>query len=155
MCLYAVLHKMVKWTMGNGMMLDLRKCFGFSMVWMLIFFSCCIVQLVWIVLHVQIFYVLNIFQTVIVFHSPLCSLQLTTYTTLMDVSKGKLESYVRDCPNPCMPWWTYKHWTQISFKTLYCTERQWWRDQLNWCWDTTWSPSLFKFFAQQLHWNQR
>ncbi|KAM3864769.1 acid ceramidase [Diretmus argenteus] len=30
--------------------------------------------------------------------------KLTTYTTLMEVSKGKLESYVRDCPNPCMPW---------------------------------------------------
>uniref|UniRef100_A0A674EFU4 Acid ceramidase n=1 Tax=Salmo trutta TaxID=8032 RepID=A0A674EFU4_SALTR len=32
------------------------------------------------------------------------SLQLTTYTTLMDVNEGKLESYIRDCPNPCMPW---------------------------------------------------
>lgn len=31
--------------------------------------------------------------------------QLTTYTTLMEVSKGSLESYIRDCPNPCMPWW--------------------------------------------------
>lgn len=31
-------------------------------------------------------------------------LQLTTYTTLMQVSEGSLESYVRDCPNPCMPW---------------------------------------------------
>ncbi|XP_012674336.1 acid ceramidase [Clupea harengus] len=30
--------------------------------------------------------------------------KLTTYTTLMEVSKGKLESFVRDCPNPCMPW---------------------------------------------------
>ncbi|KAM6972189.1 acid ceramidase [Aplochiton taeniatus] len=30
--------------------------------------------------------------------------KLTTYTTLMEVSKGKLESYIRDCPNPCMPW---------------------------------------------------
>uniref|UniRef100_A0A8C7P749 Acid ceramidase n=1 Tax=Oncorhynchus mykiss TaxID=8022 RepID=A0A8C7P749_ONCMY len=30
--------------------------------------------------------------------------KLTTYTTLMDVNKGKLESYIRDCPNPCMPW---------------------------------------------------
>lgn len=30
--------------------------------------------------------------------------QLTTYTTLMEVSKGSLESYIRDCPNPCMPW---------------------------------------------------
>ncbi|KAG7269447.1 hypothetical protein CRUP_032301 [Coryphaenoides rupestris] len=29
---------------------------------------------------------------------------LTTYTTLMDVSSGNLESYTRDCPNPCMPW---------------------------------------------------
>uniref|UniRef100_A0A3B3B8Q2 Acid ceramidase n=1 Tax=Oryzias melastigma TaxID=30732 RepID=A0A3B3B8Q2_ORYME len=29
---------------------------------------------------------------------------LTTYTTLMQVSEGKLESYIRDCPNPCMPW---------------------------------------------------
>lgn len=30
--------------------------------------------------------------------------KLTTYTTLMQVSEGSLESYVRDCPNPCMPW---------------------------------------------------
>uniref|UniRef100_A0A3Q3E3R5 Acid ceramidase n=1 Tax=Labrus bergylta TaxID=56723 RepID=A0A3Q3E3R5_9LABR len=30
--------------------------------------------------------------------------KLTTYTTLMQVSKGNLESYIRDCPNPCMPW---------------------------------------------------
>ncbi|KAM4604385.1 acid ceramidase [Polymixia lowei] len=30
--------------------------------------------------------------------------KLTTYTTLMEVSSGKLESYIRDCPNPCMPW---------------------------------------------------
>ncbi|KAK0134707.1 Acid ceramidase [Merluccius polli] len=30
--------------------------------------------------------------------------KLTTYTTLMDVSTGNLESYIRDCPNPCMPW---------------------------------------------------
>uniref|UniRef100_A0A7N8XL35 Acid ceramidase n=1 Tax=Mastacembelus armatus TaxID=205130 RepID=A0A7N8XL35_9TELE len=29
---------------------------------------------------------------------------LTTYTTLMQVSEGKLESYIRDCPNPCLPW---------------------------------------------------
>lgn len=30
--------------------------------------------------------------------------KLTTYTTLMDVSQGRLESYIRDCPSPCMPW---------------------------------------------------
>lgn len=30
--------------------------------------------------------------------------KLTTYTTLMEVSTGKLESFIRDCPNPCMPW---------------------------------------------------
>ncbi|XP_060772727.1 acid ceramidase [Neoarius graeffei] len=30
--------------------------------------------------------------------------KLTTYTTLMEVSKGKLESFIRDCPSPCMPW---------------------------------------------------
>ncbi|XP_036439435.1 LOW QUALITY PROTEIN: N-acylsphingosine amidohydrolase (acid ceramidase) 1b [Colossoma macropomum] len=30
--------------------------------------------------------------------------KLTTYTTLMDVSEGQLESFIRDCPNPCMPW---------------------------------------------------
>uniref|UniRef100_A0A667WJA7 Acid ceramidase n=1 Tax=Myripristis murdjan TaxID=586833 RepID=A0A667WJA7_9TELE len=30
--------------------------------------------------------------------------KLTTYTTLMEVSKGTLESYIRDCPDPCMPW---------------------------------------------------
>lgn len=38
---------------------------------------------------------------------PLWSFQLTTYTTLMQVSEGKLESYIRDCPNPCMPWWSF------------------------------------------------
>uniref|UniRef100_A0A3Q1FC10 Acid ceramidase n=1 Tax=Acanthochromis polyacanthus TaxID=80966 RepID=A0A3Q1FC10_9TELE len=32
------------------------------------------------------------------------SFQLTTYTTLMQVSEGTLESYIRDCPDPCMPW---------------------------------------------------
>ncbi|XP_076001368.1 acid ceramidase [Genypterus blacodes] len=30
--------------------------------------------------------------------------KLTTYTTLMEVSEGKLESYIRTCPDPCMPW---------------------------------------------------
>ncbi|KAM9792833.1 acid ceramidase [Neosynchiropus ocellatus] len=30
--------------------------------------------------------------------------KLTTYTTLMQVAEGTLESYIRDCPNPCMPW---------------------------------------------------
>ncbi|XP_054599781.1 acid ceramidase isoform X2 [Nothobranchius furzeri] len=30
--------------------------------------------------------------------------KLTTYTALMQVSEGKLESYIRDCPSPCMPW---------------------------------------------------
>uniref|UniRef100_UPI00398ED09C acid ceramidase isoform X2 n=1 Tax=Pristiophorus japonicus TaxID=55135 RepID=UPI00398ED09C len=29
---------------------------------------------------------------------------LTTYTTLMEVSAGTFESYLRDCPDPCMPW---------------------------------------------------
>uniref|UniRef100_A0A8C1YU26 Acid ceramidase n=1 Tax=Cyprinus carpio TaxID=7962 RepID=A0A8C1YU26_CYPCA len=29
--------------------------------------------------------------------------KLTTYTSLMDVSAGTLESYIRDCPNPCTP----------------------------------------------------
>lgn len=30
--------------------------------------------------------------------------KLTTYTSLMEVSTGSLESYIRDCPNPCTPW---------------------------------------------------
>ncbi|KAL2077415.1 hypothetical protein ACEWY4_026919 [Coilia grayii] len=30
--------------------------------------------------------------------------KLTTYTTLMEVSTGNLESYLRDCPDPCSPW---------------------------------------------------
>ncbi|XP_069780634.1 acid ceramidase [Narcine bancroftii] len=30
--------------------------------------------------------------------------KLTTYTTLMDVSAGTFESYLRSCPDPCMPW---------------------------------------------------
>ncbi|GCC23827.1 hypothetical protein chiPu_0002225 [Chiloscyllium punctatum] len=30
--------------------------------------------------------------------------KLTTYTTLMEISEGTFESYLRDCPNPCMPW---------------------------------------------------
>uniref|UniRef100_A0A672HXU2 Acid ceramidase n=1 Tax=Salarias fasciatus TaxID=181472 RepID=A0A672HXU2_SALFA len=28
--------------------------------------------------------------------------KLTTYTTLMQVSEGSLEAYIRDCPNPCI-----------------------------------------------------
>ncbi|KAJ1101307.1 hypothetical protein NDU88_006377 [Pleurodeles waltl] len=30
--------------------------------------------------------------------------KLTTYTTMMSVSEGKLEAYLRDCPDPCMLW---------------------------------------------------
>lgn len=30
--------------------------------------------------------------------------KLTTYTTLMDVSAGTLETFLRNCPDPCMPW---------------------------------------------------
>ncbi|XP_078253837.1 acid ceramidase [Rhinoraja longicauda] len=30
--------------------------------------------------------------------------KLTTYTTLMDVSAGTFESFLRNCPDPCMPW---------------------------------------------------
>ncbi|XP_030047331.1 acid ceramidase [Microcaecilia unicolor] len=30
--------------------------------------------------------------------------KLTTYTALMSVDDGTLETYLRDCPNPCMPW---------------------------------------------------
>ncbi|GAA6068165.1 N-acylsphingosine amidohydrolase (acid ceramidase) 1a [Tachysurus ichikawai] len=30
--------------------------------------------------------------------------KLTTYTALMEVSAGTLESYIRDCPSPCTPW---------------------------------------------------
>ncbi|KAM9470417.1 N-acylsphingosine amidohydrolase (acid ceramidase) 1a [Clarias gariepinus] len=30
--------------------------------------------------------------------------KLTTYTALMEVSTGRLESYIRDCPSPCSPW---------------------------------------------------
>ncbi|XP_030620888.1 N-acylsphingosine amidohydrolase (acid ceramidase) 1a [Chanos chanos] len=30
--------------------------------------------------------------------------KLTAYTTLMEVSTGRLESYIRDCPSPCSPW---------------------------------------------------
>ncbi|XP_030047332.1 acid ceramidase [Microcaecilia unicolor] len=30
--------------------------------------------------------------------------KLTTYTSLMSVADGTLETYVRDCPNPCLPW---------------------------------------------------
>ncbi|XP_076877419.1 N-acylsphingosine amidohydrolase (acid ceramidase) 1a [Brachyhypopomus gauderio] len=30
--------------------------------------------------------------------------KLTTYTSLMEVSTGKLESYIRACPSPCTPW---------------------------------------------------
>ncbi|KAM8879241.1 acid ceramidase [Spinachia spinachia] len=30
--------------------------------------------------------------------------KLTVYTSLMQVSGGKVESFIRDCPNPCMPW---------------------------------------------------
>ncbi|XP_007891004.1 acid ceramidase [Callorhinchus milii] len=30
--------------------------------------------------------------------------KLTTYTTLMEVSSGTFEAYLRDCPDPCIPW---------------------------------------------------
>ncbi|KAM4707613.1 acid ceramidase [Discoglossus pictus] len=30
--------------------------------------------------------------------------KLTTYTTLMSVTDSKYEAYLRDCPDPCMPW---------------------------------------------------
>ncbi|KAM4808746.1 acid ceramidase [Rhinophrynus dorsalis] len=30
--------------------------------------------------------------------------KLTTYTTVMAVSDNKFEAYIRDCPDPCMPW---------------------------------------------------
>lgn len=30
--------------------------------------------------------------------------KLTTYTALMNVNLGSLESYIRNCPDPCWPW---------------------------------------------------
>ncbi|XP_006893626.1 PREDICTED: acid ceramidase [Elephantulus edwardii] len=30
--------------------------------------------------------------------------KLTVFTTLMDVTKGRFESYLRDCPDPCIGW---------------------------------------------------
>ncbi|XP_022795915.1 acid ceramidase-like [Stylophora pistillata] len=30
--------------------------------------------------------------------------KLTVYTTLMQVNSGKVESYIRNCPDPCFPW---------------------------------------------------
>lgn len=47
----------------------------------------------------------------------LLALQLTTYTALMDVSTGLLEAYLRDCPDPCSPWWSslWPIWSQSSF----------------------------------------
>lgn len=30
--------------------------------------------------------------------------KLTTYTTMMSISENKFETYLRDCPDPCMPW---------------------------------------------------
>ncbi|XP_016040728.1 acid ceramidase [Erinaceus europaeus] len=30
--------------------------------------------------------------------------KLTVFTTLMDVKKGRLETYLRDCPDPCIGW---------------------------------------------------
>nr|XP_023406956.1 acid ceramidase isoform X2 [Loxodonta africana] len=30
--------------------------------------------------------------------------KLTVYTTLMDVTKGQFESYLRNCPDPCIGW---------------------------------------------------
>lgn len=32
------------------------------------------------------------------------SFQLTVFTTLIDVAKGHYESYLRDCPDPCIGW---------------------------------------------------
>lgn len=30
--------------------------------------------------------------------------KLTTYTAMMSISESKYETYLRDCPDPCMPW---------------------------------------------------
>lgn len=30
--------------------------------------------------------------------------KLTVFTTLMDVAKGQFETYLRDCPDPCIGW---------------------------------------------------
>ncbi|XP_075052699.1 acid ceramidase [Mixophyes fleayi] len=30
--------------------------------------------------------------------------KLTTYTTMMSISDSKFEAYLRDCPDPCIPW---------------------------------------------------
>lgn len=30
--------------------------------------------------------------------------KLTAYTTMMSLSESKFETYLRDCPDPCMPW---------------------------------------------------
>ena len=29
---------------------------------------------------------------------------LTVYTSLMDLTKGTIETYIRECPFPCSPW---------------------------------------------------
>lgn len=40
------------------------------------------------------------------------SFQLTVFTTLIDVTKGQFESYLRDCPDPCIGWWAHMtYWT--------------------------------------------
>jgi len=32
-------------------------------------------------------------------------LQATTYTTLMQVDSGRMETYIQNCPDPCPVWW--------------------------------------------------
>ena len=35
--------------------------------------------------------------------------QLTTYTVLMEVDTGAMETYMQYCPDPCWPWWNVTH----------------------------------------------
>ena len=40
----------------------------------------------------------------LIFCSPFLASQLTTYTALMDVTSGRLDAWLRYCPEPCQPW---------------------------------------------------
>lgn len=53
-------------------------------------------------------------------------LQLTTYTALLQVNSGQLETYIQTCPEPCFPWWKSKKMdillilSSVNFLVWFC-----------------------------------
>ncbi|KAH0509931.1 Acid ceramidase [Microtus ochrogaster] len=44
--------------------------------------------------------------------------KLTVFTTLIDVTKGQFESYLRDCPDPCIGWNLVKMFLNIAGSSI-------------------------------------